>query len=301
MGPQEQALQHLTPGPTVGTLAGYVYVDTDSSGTLDATEAGFGVADITVYVTDPNGVQSAVQTDADGLYQYRGPGGLYTVEVAASTPETDFNEGLFESYDPTSPTSVQVQVTEAGSGLLNNFGFNPQVLELITRLQQGDLLSTGLPVNYWRRQFALVLQQLEPPAMGQPDPPDPDYTAAELIGFLNVVEGLAFEEPFQFPDGQELKTALLILSNNSGFILDELLKELLAFEINHAAGKGLINDIPLQLTLVNYAESVYITEGGLNPSPNRVVLAPALSEEDATTTKLMLEEANRGGGGGPVQ
>lgn len=295
------ALHEQSPESPTGLLEGFVFVDTDSNGVLDASEAGWGVANVSVYITDSLNNTTVVQTDSEGRYFLAVPGGTYTVEVLALTPQADFNEELFASYDPSTALEAEVTFPVASGPLGANFGFNPRVQELLQKFEEGEYESTGMPVEYWRRQIVLALTKLNPPVFGQPNPEEPDFDAAALLAFLNQIEGLAFEDPFMFDDGTELKSALLILGDTSGAPLAEFLKSLLAFEFNHVAGYGLVGHPGLQETILNFAESVYIQQGGLSPSSKKLSLAPTYGDGNLTQTKLLLDEFNRGGGGGPVQ
>ena len=98
------------------------------------------------------------------------------------------------------------------------------------------------------------------------------YKVQDIRGFLQKIEGLLLEEPFQFGSNKEAQ-ALNILSKPIRTPLDEFLQQLLTAELNIVSGRGALlsngdqNDAFNQALLI-YAEAVACRESGNCPNEN---------------------------------
>jgi hypothetical protein len=96
-----------------GMVSGHLYLDTNGNGTQDAGEPN--LADVDVIITDGNGVQQVVTTDADGDWAATVPPGTTTADVDESDPEYPFGYLQTEGEDPTTVTALAGQNTSAGN------------------------------------------------------------------------------------------------------------------------------------------------------------------------------------------
>jgi hypothetical protein len=254
-------IQNIT-GPCEGTfqVAGTVFIDTNSNSLLDEDE--FGIPDVTVKLSDGESDQT-FKTDSDGHYLFIATEGTYTVTVDAVTADSDFNETLFAAWDPTTPTSREVTVGPDSFG--NDFGFTPNIENILTGIEEGDYPTDGKSYKWWRKEFLRVIRGND----------NTTYTEAELLDFVHQIEALALLDEYDFTPGQELQQVYDIL-NNHAFGDDDgesimlgtkgvdqgrhdevafLLRELLTTELNHVSGRGL-SDEQLQALLVNWGEGV---------------------------------------------
>jgi hypothetical protein len=236
------------PGPCDGfDISGTLFVDKDSSGTRElALEPGI-IANVTVSLQDANGSVQTQLSQTNGSYSFKvGEEGDYTIRVDATTAaERDFNEGLFESFDATNATSVVVSVGPDSPG--NDFGFKPRAEQITSDLELGVLSTSGESFKYWTRQFRSASK-----GSG-----NSDFDAGTLLGFLEQIEALFFDDPYQFTDGNQFNEALAILTNNSRDPLDVFIKQLFVTELNHVSDKGLA-DLDLQAVLISWGESIAV-------------------------------------------
>jgi len=268
------------PGPCAGPrISGFVFVDSDSNGVKGTSEAG--IADVTVALVDGFGNTDTLRTDASGAYLFIVRSGTYTVRIDAETPSLDFNEDLFLQFDAKSPTSLIVSVPPDSPG--NNFAFAPRIKKLIDDLDAGTLLTTGLPVKYWKAQLKSAIS-----GKGRAD-----YDAAEMLAFIDAIEGLALSTPYQFTDGNEFREAFDILNDTSRDEVAKLRRELLATEFNHVSGKGLVSELDLQLVLIGWGEGLL---AGVLPAGDITPMILRTPIEDAGTLFDKLNGATSGGG-----
>ncbi|PIE79530.1 MAG: hypothetical protein CSA11_11800 [Chloroflexi bacterium] len=89
-------------GNQEGTVAGVVFLDADNDGVADAGE---GIANVDVVVTDSSGTPITVTTDADGNWSQVVGAGL--VEVNVNTADPDIPAGVVQSVG-NNPTSIEV-------------------------------------------------------------------------------------------------------------------------------------------------------------------------------------------------
>lgn len=263
-------VQNLT-GPCAGgfQVSGTVFTDANSNGLLDANE--FGVGDVTVKLSDGEGTQT-VKTDSEGNYIFIATEGTYTVSVDSLTADSDFNERLFELWNPTTPISQEVAIGPDSAD--NDFGFEADIDAVIEGIDNGDYPTTGKSYKWWRKEFLRVLNGNANTA----------YTEAELLAFAHAVEDLALLDEYDWTPGQELQQIYAILNNHAfsdGDGVEEmslenkfngrqdpyfdLLRELLTTELNHVSGRGL-SDLFLQEVLVNWGEGI-LDNNPADPDP----------------------------------
>lgn len=181
-----------------------------------------------------------------------------------------------------------------------DFGFRPSVEAIIEDIQQGELQSLGVPVKFWIAELVSALDPDEVPEGIDPAVLPyrvPVYTPLELLQFLAAIEELALPEPYQFTDGAEISEALQFLVHESGELLDILLAELLASELNLVSGRGFEgHDDDLLAALVLWGESVVVQAMDLGIPAGGT--APGLRADDLRFVIDLFRTFNVGGGGG---
>lgn len=242
------------------SVSGTVYVDGNSNQEKNSNESG--IQNTTVTLTDEEGTEYHTRTEQDGYYSFVLFTGdeekTFTLEISEETEDSDdFNEGLFDSHEPTTPISgISVTAsTENVSGI--NFGFEPKVEELIERFNTGTIETNTENRRFWTKQLLLGV-------------------ASEILGFtietevpkelllehLNDIENLLLDEPFQFGKHKLYKAFLIILQQESE--LDRLLAELLTAELNVVSGRG--TGVPeFDFALMAFGESSAVELSGSAP------------------------------------
>jgi hypothetical protein len=279
-------------GPCDGTfqIAGNVFVDSNGNGVKDLIE--LGVAEVTVTLAG-NDTSQKFKTDADGNYLFIATAGDYTVSIDSVTAESDFNEILFDAWNPTSPTFRSVTIGPDSFG--NDFGFEPDVTNVIEAIDDDVYPTNGKSYKWWRSQLKHALHchggdHDDHLTYGGDHHPH-WYTADELLGFIHQIQAFALPYQYQFTPGNELREAYNILNNHAcrndhddddheddriGVSLDTdeeefhhgrrrggecdsvkvLQRELLTTEFNHVTGRGLYTNLPLQYSLITWGEEV---------------------------------------------
>jgi len=278
----------IIPGPCQGyDLGGRVFVDANENGLRDPDEES-GIANVIVELIDDQGNIETLPTDAFGDFNFRKLGGTFTVNLSLDGYPGFFNSSLLQSFDATTPLTLSATVPP--DARTNDFGFAPQSEEIIYDLESGVLLSDGRSLKFWKAEFRSAAGNGKGKSL---------YEPAVLLGFLAEVEDLFLPNPYAFTPGQELENALAILGSNSRDPLDELLAELLATELNHVAGRGLIDQRDLQLVLISWGEA--LVADALAQSPAK---AGSVADKGKTPPSALSEAiqifglVNTGGGGG---
>ncbi|HEX5131304.1 MAG TPA: SdrD B-like domain-containing protein [Candidatus Krumholzibacteria bacterium] len=233
-------------GPCAGShITGKVFVDADKTGTLTNGEAG--IANVTVMVSNGSSSVTAL-TDASGDYDFLVANGSYTLSVPAATAATDFNEDLYASFSAFSATSLPVSVSGSNSPN-HNFAFSPQSDNLKTAIETGVILTDGKDVRFWKSELKSAIT-----GGGQHT-----YTAAQVTTWVQQIQAFGLATPFQFTPGKELQDALAILSVNSKTdYLGQLLKQLLAAELNFFSGNTLVGEADLHEVLILWGEELAV-------------------------------------------
>ncbi len=126
------------PGPCAGyDISGTVFTDANQNALLGSRRVGDrqrsrGIGRLGRVTCRPPRPTTAV------AYVFRKAAGSYTVRIPTdgSAYPGSFNGQLADSFDPTTPLSVDVTVPPESTG--NDFGFHPQTQELIFNLESGD-------------------------------------------------------------------------------------------------------------------------------------------------------------------
>ena len=237
-------------GPCAGfSVSGTVYTDADLSGAQNGSDEP-GIPNVTVELVDAGGSVLTSTTDVNGDYGFHRISGTYTVHIDTATAAADFNEVLASDFDPTGPTSTVVTIGPDSPG--NDFGYDPRVQQITLELDAGLLLTTGEGPKYWLKQLR---------GSGKTD-----FDSATMAAFLSEIEGLFLPEPFQFTAGSEFQDAINILKSRSKDPIDQLLKQLLAAELNEVSGKGLVDAAELQSVLLAWVESLITQSSTAGPS-----------------------------------
>jgi len=286
------------PGPCKGiyTISGTVFVDGNSNGLKGTSESG--IQNVTVHFINSDGLAYSQKTTSTGSYSYQvftGSNSVdFDIEVRETTADdTDFNEGLFDGYSATTLTSKTVTVNGADvTGI--DYGFAPQTEKLILQFEDGTILLNTEEPKFW-------IQQLR---FAQKNNSKAEIPAADLLGYLEVIEQLYLTEPFQFGD-QKFDAALNILAGPKKTDLESLLVQLLTAELNVVSGRGSGN-LDFDLALIAFGESA------ADELKNSVVLQNTLSSTSTSDTEVstlsvrtldaesLLTSFNSSGGGGGV-
>ncbi len=280
----------ILPGPCQGFwVSGSVFVDHDSSGTRDQADEPGIVADVTVTLIDSDGNVRTDITDANGAYSILALDGAHVLTVTSSTPASDFNEELFDSFAPTNATVRNLVISADTPG--NDFGFEPKAKQIATEIELGILVTNGLDRGFWIKVVRAVSRG---GTYG-------GFDATEVLGFLAQIETMAFPDPYAFTDGNEFAQALAILTDASKVPVDLLYRELFVTELNDAAGRGLIADQTLQDVLISWGEALIIdarSVGKLGTGDDGLDAKPVPDiETDIQSALNVFNNLNQRGGG----
>ncbi|MDX1672522.1 MAG: SdrD B-like domain-containing protein [Balneolaceae bacterium] len=280
------------PGPCKGihTISGFVFVDANENGTKDGSESG--IRNVTVTLSNAAVTLHQKTSDA-GAYSFSVFTGSNSVDfevaVPSTTAATDFNEQLFETYTATTAISTTVPVNNADvTG--TNFGFDPQTDKIISLFENGNFeLATEEP-KFWIKQLRFAKNGND----------KGDVSPTELLGYLNEIEGLLLETPFQLGDNK-IEEALDILTRPIKTDLEALLVQLLTAELNVVSGRG-SNSPDFDLALLAFGEAS-AAEAAAQSAVGGVA-GTAVTSTSTTTSisdaELLLTSFNSSGGGGGV-
>ncbi len=211
--------------------------------------------------------------------------------MEATGPADAFNATLADLFTATTATSREVTVGPDADGL--DFGYAPDTQQIIADLDQDVILANGEPVRWWRQQVHAALR-VHAQENDNPHRPRRFYDSQTMLGFLAAVQSLDLPEPFTFTPGHELEEAYEILRRHPHTDLENLRRELLASELNHVTGRGLVGVQPgLQEVLIAWGETL-VSQGDQ--------AAAKASADKASSTVLdairIFSAINTGGGGG---
>jgi len=108
------------------TINGHVYFDSNGNGTQDVGEPD--LVNVDVLITDINGLQQTVTTDANGDYVALVPPGITTVDIDNTDPQFPLNVTQTEGSDPSTVNAVAGVNTSAG---IDGFGPTGSIGDLI--------------------------------------------------------------------------------------------------------------------------------------------------------------------------
>ena len=272
----------VVPGPCQGfEIAGYVFTDANNDGLLNPLEEA-GIANVLVELIDNMGNIQTVVTDQFGKYDFRKLDGTFTLRLVTEGQPEFFNDRLGESFEAT--TSLIREVTVPPGSPDNNFGFNTSPRDIIVDLFNGTLPTDGQTLSYWREQFRTAVFD---------DQEVRSYNGKTLLEMVTEINVLFLKSTYSFTPGQELLEAyeILVVEDDSPYNL--LLAELLATELNHTVGRGLVDQAELQLVLISWGEAL-LAQDQSDPETNVILVNP----DDIIHGSRLYGLINTGGGGG---
>lgn len=250
-------------GPVVGgvnppsvtyDIGGVVFIDANRNGEFDNDEPV--VPDVTVMLLASDGESHAV-TGSDGRYVFSGnlPGD-YDVYLPAVSDADDMNE-MLNTYALT--THGLHTVTLVDSDLLDvDFGFTLNLTQILNDIDVADpdgngysFAGIGKTIGFWKHQHTVAIS-----GKGRAH-----VDSTTLLAMLTELEGLWLADPFNFGTNK-FSTSLGILSARTSDAVELLLKQLVATELNHVSGLGLLDAMSLQSLIIHYAEFVAANPAG---------------------------------------
>ncbi len=226
-------------------ISGAIFIDVDGDGIRDGADVS-GIADVTVRLNNGGGGIYDFKTGPDGLFDFLVPAGTYALSIPAVTDDTDFNEALAASFDAT--TSLSRLITIGPDSQDNLFGFKPRTGDITQEIIEGTILTDGIPARIWVRHMRAALHDQTNDRLL--------YDGETLLGFLHEIEGLFITDPFQFTPGSEFEEAIEILKGGSPQPEKALIRELLAAELNHVSGRGMVGNLDLQVVMLAWVEEL---------------------------------------------
>ena len=279
------------PGPCKGvfTISGTVYVDGNEDQQKNSSESG--IQNVTVSLDTGNGITTQITTGA-GEYSFSVFTGSNSVDFDLQVSETtdnttDFNEQLFDSY--TATTSPQITVTVDNADVNGaNFGFTPKTQQLIQQFEDGTIeLNTEEP-KFWIKQLRSALNGSN----------SGEISPEQLTGYLNIIEELLLENPFQFGDNK-IEEALDILTRPTKTDLESLLVQLLTAELNVVSGRG-SNSLDFDLALLAFGESAAVEIQSASTATLSISATSTTTSTSDSDAEDLLTSFNSSGGGGGV-
>lgn len=252
------------------SISGSVYVDGNANEIKNTGESG--IQNVTVTLTDESGTKHVTQSKNDGYYSFVVFTGdeetEFTLEIEQQTDNSeDFNEGLFDTHNPTTQISG-IAITAAEDNVTGiNFGFEPKVEDLILAFTGNEevgptIVTNAEPRMFWIKQllFGLASEFGLSTGLLQQEIPS-EVPMSLLLEHLDDIENLLQENPFQFGQNKMYSALLTLLKNNND--LNRLLTELLTAELNVVSDRG-TGSFDLDLALMAFGESSAIElSGGL--------------------------------------
>ena len=242
-----------TAGPCGGfEISGMAFIDANFDGIFDpGMDTGLG--NVEVELEDEQGGVMTTFTDALGNYSFVAPAGMYTAHVDTSAAAGGFNPELGRSFLPTTALDLDVIVGPDLTGV--DFGFYVNFEDVVSGIEDGSIPTAGEGGTWWKLQLrvAIQLERLfdDPPVFKR------WYGPVRMHEFLDTIETLHLEEPFQFADARELQDAYDLLRIPYGHnTIEELLHVLLLSELNFVAGKGIEGEEQLTDALIAWGEGV---------------------------------------------
>ncbi len=265
------------PGIPSYRISGTVFQDANADALLSVNETF--VSNVTISLLQDGSPVSSTTSDGDGYYEFTAPCGTYSVEVDTATLT-----GTQQTYFlATTALAYEVSIGPDSPG--NNFGFDVNSTKLVEDLEAQTLPTSGWDTKFWKKEFLFG-------SKGRTFV----YTPAELLAFLETIEGLALENPFVFPEGdtERLTFVYEILKRPSSTDFEAFEAELLTLELNYVSGEGI--DLSTELVLIGWGESLYNAPGGTNPKG--VIIEAAGTIQDATSVFRGINSNKSTGGGG---
>ncbi len=203
-------------------------------------------------------------------------------EVEADVKFLLGNIYLAESFEAT--TTLTREVTVPPGAPDNNFGFNTLHREIVQDIFNGDLPTDGQTLRYWREEFrSAVIDNQE----GR------SYNGKTLLEMVYEINSLSLKSTYSFTPGNELIEAYEILLVESTGPYNWLVAALLATELNHTVGRGLVDQEELQLVLISWGEAL-LAQDQTDPETDVILVNP----DDIAQATRLFGLINTGGGGG---
>ncbi|GAA0700117.1 hypothetical protein GCM10009104_31260 [Marinobacterium maritimum] len=247
----------LCGGPVDSTysISGVAFVDANGDGMQGIYEPVLN--NVTVVLIDVDGNEVVTLTDSDGYYEFTGVyAGSYWVQIPDITDgmSEDFNEQL-SLYFKGIVNYNEIALNLSSDSFDNDFGFQLQAQAVLADFDLADSNANGLvfegtgkTIGFWKHQNAVAIKGK---GRAQVD-------AVTLGAYLTDVEDgwILGKGTFEFGI-DAYQEAFDIMKNTSSDSVDLLRKQLLATELNHVAGQGLMGDArQLQDVLIDFAEYV---------------------------------------------
>lgn len=258
-------------------IAGSVFTDANTNGSKESNETGIPGATVTL-LTGTNTVLGSATTPADGSYLFDLlPAGTYIVKVDTST--VTFTSTKYVSA--TTPTYLTVTLGPDAQSA--DFGFVPKSAKLLNDLKFGILPTNGATAGFWKKQIQIALSGGS----------NATVSKDRLLAYLSTIDNFLLDPPFDFPNGL-LQSAYDILSKPTKTDLDALNQQLLATELNHVSGHGIISTDPtLQLVILEWCESIVASQ-----TASRTITPAATTSTSTSTATDICRSISSGGGGG---
>ena len=272
----------VVPGPCQGfEITGFVFMDANSDGLINPEEES-GIPNVLIELIDHRGNIQTMVTDQFGRYIFRKLEGSFTVNLDIVGQPDFFNPQLAESFEATTTLSREVTVPPGSPDI--NFGFNTVYKSVAVDIFNGSLPTDGQTLRYWREEFR---KELFDTVESRP------YEGKTLLEMLEEINDLFLKTTYSFTPGQEMVEAYNILNIDESNPYDLLIAQLLATELNHTIGRGLVDQDELQLVLISWGEAL-LNQEQTNPEAGIILVNP---DQIANATRLF-GSINTGGGGG---
>jgi len=293
----------------LATLSGSVFVDVDEDGQRNA-ESELGIKNVLVEIFQGNDLVKSVISDPAGAFSVVLPQGSYSVTVPTSGANV-FNAQLYSSYyhlvDDGEPAVRSVNLNGDVSGV--DFGFIPDVEQILFDLTRGAFQTQARSVAYWRKTLHFAIQNNWKDARNNPGTricdPVVDVCSDDLEDLLDAIffqtgdepgDYLFLAHPYRLLAGEDpYEAAYKILSAKTSTDWEITFQNTFAVEANFLNGWG---------SGVEAYDEVLISllEGWLNQNdPNAAVEAlsmGAMSLGGGGGGTVELTQAYLGGGGG---
>lgn len=241
------------PGVTY-SIGGVVFIDANGNGVFDGDEPVVPDAAV-VLQSESDGADRMATTSADGRYLFAGNNpGHYDVMIPVMTDEDNVND-MLHLYSVTASSTQSVTLVD--TDILDvDFGFNLNIEQILNDIDTSDpdgngysFAGVGKTIGFWKHQHSVVLKGK---GKAQVD-------AATLLAYLVELETLWLADLFNF-GANKIANSLDILSARTSNSVELLLKQLVAIELNHLSGLGLLDAMPLQSLIIHYAEYIAANE-----------------------------------------
>lgn len=264
----------------------------------------------------------SVLTDSEGRYTFELPAGEWIVRVTPNASQDNsgdeaFNPTLFHSYDsvidPAERTVVfpqeygQEEYEEYDPEVTGiDFGFNPDLDQILTDIESGDFQTDARPTRVWRRWLRQAAGERNCPKNRR------NWICRDELGgylasiFSNDGDGVFFgnAEPYELPTGADpFAEGASILREPLKTDLEELRAEVFTLELNFHAGFGSSDPLYDKAIAFYLEERINDLESGSSEASQVTVAEGVVMSSVVAPKSIELQIAlayNGGGGGGEV-